>query len=313
VRWILSGGRPISSGYCTILQVAWAIAALPISEKVRRRPGDGARSFGVDCTFEDLQATCALPYIPRIRIRIEENVYAQDEGNVFRVIRWSRSTSHEGSARRHVNPVDYKTRAGEYPGVNAAQLPTILGRDVSGTIVDQGAAVTRFEKGDEVYAMLDAGHGGYAEYVTLRAHLCAPKPARLTHIEAAAVPLAALTAWQGLFDHGQLRPGQRVLIHGGAGGVGHLAIQFAKARGAYVASTVSKSDKNFVRSLGADQAIGHEAERFEELVAKVDLVFDLVAGEVQERSWAILKKGGTFVSTLNKPSQQQRTSMGHAR
>jgi NADPH:quinone reductase-like Zn-dependent oxidoreductase len=204
-----------------------------------------------------------------------------------------------------VNPVDTKMREGKYPPVKADQLPKILGRDVSGTVVGCGKSVTEFKKGDEVYAMLDGEHGGYAEYVALRANLCARKPTTLNHVEAAAVPLAAMTAWQGLFDHGQLRAGQRVLIHGGAGGVGHFAIQFAKARGASVSTTVSGSDKEFVRSLGADQIVDHESERFEKLVRDVDLVFDLIAGDTQQRSWSVLKKGGTLVSTLAAPSQEE--------
>jgi NADPH:quinone reductase-like Zn-dependent oxidoreductase len=203
-----------------------------------------------------------------------------------------------------VNPVDAKTREGKFPPVKANQLPKVLGRDVSGTVVSVGSAVTRFKKGDEVYAMLDTAHGGYAEYVALNAEVCASKPKSLNHVEAAAVPLAAMTAWQGLFDHGQLRSGQRVLIHGGAGGVGHFAIQFAKARGANVSTTVSGSDKAFVRSLGADQVIDHHSEHFEDVVDDVDLVLDLVAGDTQKRSWSVLKKGGTLVSTLAPPSEK---------
>jgi len=204
-----------------------------------------------------------------------------------------------------VNPVDYKTREGKYPAVKVEQLPKILGRDVSGTVVARGPGVSRLQLGDEVYAMLDASHGGYAEYVTLRADLCVPKPPCLDHVEAAAVPLAAMTAWQGLFDHGQLHAGQKVLIHGGAGGVGHFAIQLAKAKGANVATTVSKPDIEFVRGLGADEVIDHQTQRFEDLVHDVDLVYDLVAGDVQTRSWAVLKRGGTLVTTLGKPSEEE--------
>ena len=148
-----------------------------------------------------------------------------------------------------VNPVDYKIRSGRYPAVKEQDLPRILGRDVSGVVAAVGAGVTQFHKGDEIFAMLDRGTGGYAEYVTIKADLCAPKPATLGYAEAAAVPLAAITAWQGLFDYGRLEPGQRVLIHGGAGGVGHFAIQLAKARGAQVSTTVSGKDKEFVRAL----------------------------------------------------------------
>lgn len=129
--------------------------------------------------------------------------------------------------------------------------------------------------------------GSYAEYVLVRPNEAAAKPARLSHIEAAAVPLAALTAWQGLFDHGQLEAGQTVLIHGGSGGVGHFAIQFAKIKGAAVLTTVSGQNLDFVGELGADRAIDYTSQGFEEIARDVDLVLDLVGGETQERSWRV--------------------------
>jgi NADPH:quinone reductase-like Zn-dependent oxidoreductase len=202
-----------------------------------------------------------------------------------------------------VNPVDYKIRAGQYPPVKQQQLPKVLGRDVSGTIQKCGRGVQNFSEGDAVFAMLDGGSGGYAEYVTVKADACSRKPERLDYSAAAAVPLAGLTAWQGLFDEGNLHAGQRVLIHGGAGGVGHFAIQFAKAKGATVCTTVSTHDVEFARSLGADEVVDYKSERFEEKLHDVDLVFDLVAGDTQERSWAVLKDGGTMISTLAKPSE----------
>ena len=204
-----------------------------------------------------------------------------------------------------VNPVDYKIRSGTYPVVKQDQLPKVLGRDIAGEIERCGSAVRNFKAGDTVYAMLDGGPGGYAEYVTLEADLVAPKPGQLDYRAAAAVPLAGLTAWQGLFDHGHLQAGQRVLIHGGGGGVGHLAVQFAKARGATVAATVAAEDVEFVRQLGADQVIDYTRERFEDEVHDVDLVLDLIAGETQERSWAVLKDGGTMISSLAKPSESK--------
>jgi NADPH:quinone reductase-like Zn-dependent oxidoreductase len=200
--------------------------------------------------------------------------------------------------------VDYKTRSGKYPAVKQEQLPLVLGRDVSGVVEQCGSAVSKFKKGTEVYAMLDREHGGYAEYVIVKERDLAAKPEHLNFIEAAAVPLAAVTAWQGLFDHGDLQAGQHVLIHGAAGGVGHLAVQCAKARGARVSTTASKEDMEFVRSLGADQVID-KAEPFERRIADVDLVFDLVNGDTQERSWAVLKQGGTMISTLTKPSEER--------
>src|SRR5207249_3898432 len=126
------------------------------------------------------------------------------------------------------------------------------------------------------------------------------------HVQAAAVPLAGLTAWQGLFDEGNLQAGQHVLIHGGAGGVGHFAVQLAKIRGAQVSTTCSGEDLEFVRGLGADQVIDYKAEPFEQAIGEdeIDLVFDLVAGQTQERSWNVLKQGGTIVSTLSPPSRE---------
>jgi len=209
-----------------------------------------------------------------------------------------------------VNPVDWKTREGKYPPVSAQRLPLVLGRDVAGHVERCGPGVRGFSAGEAVYAMLDREHGGYAEYVIVKADDLAAKPERLDFTGAAAVPLAAMTAWQGLFDHGQLVSGQHVLIHGGAGGVGHLAVQLAKARGAHVTTVVSAEDAEFARQLGADEIIDYKHERFEERVHDVDLVFDLIDGETQERSWQVLKRGGTLISTLRKPSEERARTLG---
>jgi NADPH:quinone reductase-like Zn-dependent oxidoreductase len=209
-----------------------------------------------------------------------------------------------------VNPVDYKIRNGKYPAVKQDKLPFVLGRDVAGTVVACGPSTQHFAKGDTVFAMPGMGRGGYAEYAVVKVSEAAPKPESLDVIQAGAVPLAALTAWQGLFKHGNLKAGQRVLIHGGSGGVGHFAIQFAKAKGAHVITTVSAPNRDFVRRLGADEVIDYQAQRFEDEVGAVDLVFDLVGGEIQERSWQVLKKGGLLVSTLNEPSQEQAAARG---
>jgi NADPH:quinone reductase-like Zn-dependent oxidoreductase len=141
--------------------------------------------------------------------------------------------------------------------------------------------------------------------VLVRPNEAAPKPARLSHIEAAAVPLAALTAWQGLFDHGHLKDGQTVLIHGGSGGVGHFAIQFAKVKGAAVLTTVSAQNLDFVEELGADRAIDYESQRFDEIARDVDLVLDLIGGETRERSWSVLRPGGVLVSALGEPLREE--------
>jgi NADPH:quinone reductase-like Zn-dependent oxidoreductase len=210
-----------------------------------------------------------------------------------------------------VNPVDYKTRAGQFPAVKAEQLPLVLGRDVAGVVEKCGADSTRFHRGAEVFALLDWEHGGYAEYVIVKERDLVEKPAQLNFVEAAAIPLAAMTAWQGRFDHGRLQPGQDVLSHGGAGGVGHLAVQCAKARGARVSTTASHQDSEFLRALGADQVIDKD-EPFEQAVSNVDLVFDLVNGDMQERSWTVLRQGGALISTLTQPSQAQARAH-HAR
>lgn len=203
-----------------------------------------------------------------------------------------------------VNPVDYKIRSGEFKPAGL-DVPLTLGRDVSGVVVQLGRDVPEFSSGDEVYALLDRERGSYAEYVVAKAQHVARKPAKLDHLHAAAVPLAAMTAWQGLFDHGHLAAGERVLIHGAAGGVGHFAVQFAKDRGAHVIATARAEDRDLLLKWGADEVIDYQHERFEDKVRDVDLVLDLVAGETQQRSWSTLKEGGRLVSTLQPPSQTE--------
>ncbi len=209
-----------------------------------------------------------------------------------------------------VNPVDYKIRNGKYPAVKQDKLPFVLGREFAGTVVECGRSAARFANGDAVFAMPAIGRGGYAEYAVVKVTEAAPKPASLDVIQAGAVPLAALTAWQGLFKHANLKEGQRLLIHGGSGGVGHFAIQFAKNEGAHVITTVSAAHSDFVRRLGVDEVIDYKAQRFEDVVDEVDVVFDLVGGEIQERSWQVLRKGGVLVSTLNEPSKEKAAARG---
>ena len=180
-------------------------------------------------------------------------------------------------------------------------MPITLGRDFSGTVESCGAGVQGVRKGDAVFALLGRDRGAYAQYVVAKPTEFTAKPRTLDHIQAAAVPLAALTAWQGIFDQGKLTAGQKVLIHGGAGGVGHMAVQLAKAKGAWVAATCSGQDIDFVRELGADKIIDYKAQRFEDEVSDIDLVYDLIGGETQTRSFAVLKNGGTLISTLQKP------------
>jgi NADPH:quinone reductase-like Zn-dependent oxidoreductase len=206
-------------------------------------------------------------------------------------------------AAASVNPVDYKIREGKFPKVGDDALPVTLGRDLSGEIEAFGPNVSGVSRGQAVFALLDYDRGAYAQHVVLKPGEWALKPANVSHIEAASVPLAALTAWQGMIDHGKLQKGQRVLIHGGAGGVGHFAIQIAKAKGAWVATTCSKDDFDFVSKLGADQAIDYKNEKFEERVSDIDLIYDLIGGETQERSFQVLKHGGALISTLQEPDK----------
>jgi NADPH:quinone reductase-like Zn-dependent oxidoreductase len=209
-----------------------------------------------------------------------------------------------------VNPVDFKIRSGKYPAVKGDRLPYTPGRDVSGIVEKCGAQATRFKVGDEVFGMVDVRGGGYAERAVVDQKAIAAKPAGLDHVHAAAVPLAAQTAWQGLFRHGRLKKGQSVLIHGGSGGVGHFAIQFAKAIGAHVSTTVSTDNLKFAEALGADIVIDYRTQRFEEFVSDLDMVFDLIDGETRERSWNLIKKGGVLVSTLTEPSPQTAEKFG---
>ena len=206
-----------------------------------------------------------------------------------------------------VNPVDYKIREGGYPKVTEADLPVTLGRDVAGVLETAGGG---FEAGTEVYAHLDWADGGYAEYA-----LCAPagiaaKPATLDMITAAAVPLAATTAWQGLFDHGQLRSGERVLIHGASGGVGAFAVQFARIAGAEVIATASAAEADRVAAYGAAQVIDHKAQKFEDVVHDIDLVFDVIGKDTQDRSFQTLKRGGRLISTVQDPDQVKAEAAG---
>jgi NADPH:quinone reductase-like Zn-dependent oxidoreductase len=209
-----------------------------------------------------------------------------------------------------VNPVDFKIRAGKYPAVNEDRLPYILGRDACGIVEKCGAGAEKFKIGDEVFGIVGIHGGGYAQKVVMAQDAVAARPANLDHVHAAAVPLAGQTAWQGLFRYGEVQSGQRILIHGGSGGVGHFAIQFAKARGAYVATTVSSHNVDFARSLGADVVIDYRKAPFEQAVRDFDMVFDLIDGETRQRSWGVLKKGGILVSTLSEPSQQMARQHG---
>lgn len=201
-----------------------------------------------------------------------------------------------------VNPLDPKVRAGKVPGLFGDRFPFVLGWDLSGEIESIGEGVDGFVVGDPVFAMLALPRGGAcAELATVHASEAAKKPARLTHEEAAAIPLAALTAWQALVERAAIAPGQTVLVHGGSGGVGGFAVQIAKARGARVLATASARNQDLLRELGADVAIDYENTAFDTIAKDVDVVLDVVGGETLARSIAITKPGGIVVSIVANP------------
>ncbi|OAR23622.1 NADPH:quinone reductase [Streptomyces sp. ERV7] len=200
-----------------------------------------------------------------------------------------------------VNPVDVKTREGHGMAGVLGEPPFVLGWDVAGVVEEVGFGVHTLEVGDEVYGMpwFPRAAGGYAEYVTAPARQFARKPVTLNHDEAAAVPLAALTAWQILVDTADVRPGQRVLIHAAAGGVGHFAVQIAKHLGAHVIATASAGKHAWLRELGADEVVDYTAAPFEEQLSGLDVVVDLVGDEIDStstRSLAVLRPGGLLVA-----------------
>lgn len=200
-----------------------------------------------------------------------------------------------------LNPVDLKTRKGEFPNVAAADLPVVLGRDLAGEVMEVGPEQVDLKRGDRVLAHLGGDRGAYAEEVLIEPGEWAVLPDALSYETAAALPLVSDTAWQGLFNEGGLKSGQRVLIHGGTGGVGQMAVQFAHRKGAHVFATGGGAGQDLLRSLGADEPIDYENARFEEAATDLDLVLDLVGGDTRARSWALLKPGGALVTTVMDP------------
>lgn len=203
-------------------------------------------------------------------------------------------------AAASINPVDWKIVDGILRERIPLELPLVPGGDVSGIVERVGGAVTGFAVGDAVHAMTGTiagyAHGGFAQQAAIRASSAARKPRTLDHAGAAAASLAALTAWQALHDRGEIQPGERVLIHAAAGGVGGFAVQFAREAGAYVIGTASASNLDYVRQLGAMEAIDYAAGPFEDQLRDVDLVIDLIGGDVQLRSFKSLRRGGRLVN-----------------
>ena len=215
-----------------------------------------------------------------------------------------------------VNPIDWKIREGYMQQMIPLQFPSTLGMDFSGTIEKVGAGVSGFNVGDEVYGQASVtrgGSGAFAEIALANADSIAHKPKSLNHQEAAGLPLVGVSAWQGLVETIGLTDGQKkILIHGGAGGIGSIAIQLAKRRGAYIATTASTNDKQFVKELGADEVIDYKTQTFEDLLPHdYDAVFDTVGGETYKRSFEVLKRGsGMIVSMLEQPNQQLMEQFG---
>jgi NADPH:quinone reductase-like Zn-dependent oxidoreductase len=213
-----------------------------------------------------------------------------------------------------VNPIDWKIRAGLMKDWIPHSFPFVAGVDFSGTVQHAGPKVQNFKPGDEVFgqARIMGPNGSYAEYLTVPVKNVALKPRSIDHIQAAALPAVATAAWQALFGDGgiNLQPKQTILIHGGAGGVGSTAIQLAKWRGAHVVATASGANQDFLRQLGADQAIDYTKTSFDTIVKGADAVLDTIGGETQARSWRVLKPGGVLASTLGAPTEPASKPQG---
>jgi NADPH:quinone reductase-like Zn-dependent oxidoreductase len=206
-----------------------------------------------------------------------------------------------------VNPIDWKYRAGYLREFMPLELPHIPGFDLSGTVVEVGAGVSDFSTGDEVFGR---GSGTYAEYAVAPATTLAPKPAALSFDQAATLAIGGVTAWASLFEAAKLEPGQRLLVHGGAGGVGSFAVQLGRWKGAHVIATASTGNLDLVRRLGADEVIDYTAVRFEDELHDLDVVLDTVGGEVTDRSWGVLRPGGMLVVIAGTPDTDTAAARG---
>lgn len=212
-----------------------------------------------------------------------------------------------------LNPFDLKVLSGAYQEMIPLQFPVTFGGDMAGVVTQIGEGVSELKLGDEVYGsaiVLSGGSGAYAETAKVSVAKIAAKPKTANFEEAAALPVAGLTAVEAVADQAKLQKGQKILIHGGAGGVGHMAIQFAKSVGAYVATTVSGDDKEFVKGLGADKIIEYKTQAFEELLKNYDAVLDTVGGQVSEKSYAVIKRGGVLVLLVNQVNEELAKKYG---
>lgn len=210
-----------------------------------------------------------------------------------------------------VNPLDLRLRDGDFKAFLPYRLPLVLGNDLAGVVVQVGSAVTRFAVGDEVYARPDKDRiGTFAELIAVHQDDVAIKPATLTMEEAASLPLVALTSWQALVERAQARPGQKVLIHAGSGGVGTIAVQLAKQLGAHVATTASTAKVDLMKELGADVVVDYKKQAFETVLHGYDIVLDTLGGETLEKSLRVLKPGGKVISIAGPPDPAFARELG---
>ena len=210
-----------------------------------------------------------------------------------------------------VNPVDWKIRSGHMKEMVTFPMPFIPGWDVSGVVVSVGKSVSGFAVGDSVYSRPDLARAGtYAELIAVRASEVARKPRTISHIEAAVLPLAGITAWEAMVTVGHVAEGQRVLVHAASGGVGSLAVQIAKAHGAYVIGTASGANRELVESLGADEFVDYTAGPFQESVKDIDLVFDTIGGPTQDHSWSTMRPDAMLVSITSPPPEETARQHG---
>ncbi|MCA0988393.1 NADP-dependent oxidoreductase [Guptibacillus algicola] len=210
-----------------------------------------------------------------------------------------------------INPIDWKVREGYLKEKLPFNFPIILGWDIAGKVKRIGKNVTEFSEGDRVFARpATTANGTYAEEVVVDAHLLAHMPDNISFEEAASVPLVGLTAWQCLIDFADVRKDDKVLIHGGSGGVGSFAIQLAKYKGAYVATTCSGKNIEYVESLGADRAINYKEEDFSEVLEEYDVVLDTIGGEVLDKSFLVLNGGGRLASIVAMPDKEKAKEKG---
>jgi alcohol dehydrogenase len=238
-------------------------------------------------------------------IEINENAPAPNDPSAGKVLVKIKAAA--------INPVDWKIREGYMQQMIPLQFPSPLGMDFSGVIEKVGQGVSQFRQGDEVYgqaSIMSGGSGAFAEMALANPDSIAHKPKSLSHPEAAGLPLVGVSAWLALVETINLQKSQKILIHGGAGGIGSVAIQLAKHLGAYVATTVSTNDKQFAKELGADEIIDYKTQTFEELIRDYDAAFDTVGGETYGRSFKVLKRGGIIVSMLEQPNQELMKQFG---